>query len=71
MTYSFEIVVEQVRACSTVEKEALMFLLGRAIVEERRGEICTNHRRSGEALKRGDLKFSDSVSQLKKDLAAQ
>ena len=69
MSKTFESVVEQARACSTEEKEELKFLLERAIIEERRREIRTNHRRSQDEVKRGDLKFSTSISQLKKSLA--
>lgn len=69
MSKTFESVVEQARACSTEEKEELKFLLERAIIEERREEIQANHRRSQDELKRGGLKFSSSISQLKKSLA--
>jgi hypothetical protein len=69
MSTTFESVVEQARACSTEEKEELKFLLERAIIEERRGEIRANHRRSQDEVKRGNLKFSSSVSQLRKSLA--
>ena len=70
MSTTFQSVVEQARACSTEEKEELKFLLERAIIEERRREIRVNHRRSQDEVKRGDLKFSSSISQLKKSLAA-
>ena len=69
MSESFASVVEQARACSTEEKVDLKFLLERAIIEERRGEIRTNHRRSQAEAKRGGLKFSSSVSQLTQALA--
>jgi hypothetical protein len=67
---SFEALVENVRTCSTEEKEELKFLLERALIEERRDEIKENGRRSMEELKRGKLKFSSSISELKKSLAA-
>jgi hypothetical protein len=66
---SFEALVENVRTCSTEEKEELKFLLERALIEERRNEIRENGRRSMNELKRGKLKFSSSVSELKKSLA--
>lgn len=69
MSKTFESVVEQALACSTEEKEELKFLLERAIIEERRKVIRANHRRSQDEVKRGDLKFSSSVSQLRKFLA--
>jgi hypothetical protein len=67
---SFETLVEKVRTCSVEEKEELKFLLERALIEERRGEIRGNHRRSLDEVKRGKLKFSSSVNDLKKSLAA-
>jgi len=67
---SFEALVENVRTCSTEEKEELKFLLERALIEERRDEIKENGRRSMEELKRGKLKFSSSISELKKSLAS-
>jgi hypothetical protein len=70
MNVAFETLVESVRSCSTQEKEELKFLLERALIEERRDEIKTNGRRSLAELKRGQLKFSNSVSELKKSLAA-
>ena len=70
MSASFEVLVEQVRTCSVEEKEELKFLLERALIEERRREIRANHRRSQDEVKRGKLKFSSSVSDLKKSLAA-
>ena len=68
---SFEALVENVRTCSTEEKEELKFLLERALIEERRDEIYANHRRSLEELQRGKPKFSSSVSELKKSLATE
>jgi hypothetical protein len=67
---SFEALVENVRTCSTEEKEELNFLLERALIEERRNEMKENGRCSMEELKHGKLKFSSSVSELKKSLAA-
>ena len=70
MSPSFESLVEQVRTRSVEEKEELKFLLERALIEERRGEIKANHRRSQDEVKRNKLKFSSSVADLKKSLAA-
>jgi hypothetical protein len=68
---SFDTLVENVRSCSTEEKQELKFLLERALIEERREEIHQNHRRSMEELKRGKAKFSSSISELKKSLAVK
>jgi hypothetical protein len=70
MTPSFEILVEQVRTRSIEEKEELKFLLERALIEERRREIRSNHRRNSNELKRGSLKFSSSIAELKESLSA-
>ena len=67
---SFETLVEKIRTCSVEEKEELKFLLERALIEERRRDIRANHRRSLDEVKRGKLKFSSSVNDLKKSLAA-
>ena len=69
MSTSFESLVDQVRICSLEEKEELKFLLERALIEERRRQIATNHRRSQDEVKRGRLKFSSSLAELKKSLA--
>lgn len=70
MSSNFETLVEEVRSRSTEEKEELKFLIERALVAERRREILVNHRRSQTAFKRGKLKFSTSIDELKKSLAA-
>ncbi len=70
MSPSFESLVREVRTRSIEEKEQLKFLLERALIEERRGEIRTNHRRSRDELKRGKLKFSSTIGDLKKSLTA-
>ena len=66
MEPSFEALVEQVRTRSVEEKEYLKFLLERDLVAARRGEIAENHRRSEIEATQGKLKFSSSLSELKK-----
>lgn len=60
------------RTRTTEEKQALKFLLERALIDERRREIAiaSNHRHGRDEVKRGKLKFSSSVRDLKKSLAA-
>ena len=70
MSPNFETLVEEVRTRSIEEKVELKFLLERALIEERRSEIRANHRRSLDEVKRGKLKFSSSIADLKKSLAA-
>lgn len=50
------------------EKLELKTVLERALIEERRREIKANGQRSMAELKRGKLKFSSSISALKKSL---
>ena len=69
MSATFATLVENVRSCSTAEKLELKSVLERALIEERRREIKANGRRSMEEFKRGKLKFSSSISELKKSLA--
>jgi hypothetical protein len=66
---SFATLVENVRSCSPEEKQELKSLLEHELIEARRREIKENGRRSMEELKRGKLKFSSSISELKKMLA--
>jgi hypothetical protein len=66
---SFETLVENVRSCSTEEKEELKFLLERELIEARREEFLADHRRSLAELKTRKPKFSSSISELKKSLA--
>lgn len=68
MSATFATLVENVRNCSTEEKLELKSVLERALIEERRREIKDNGRRSMDELKRGKLKFSSSISELKKSL---
>jgi hypothetical protein len=69
MSATFATLIENVRSCSTEEKLELKSVLERALIEERRREIKANGRRSMEEFKRGKLKFSSSISELKKSLA--
>jgi hypothetical protein len=71
MEPSFEILVEQVRTRSFEEKEELKFLLERDLVNARRRDIAENHRRAKNEIKRGKVKFSNSVDELKKMLAGE
>ena len=68
MSATFATLVENVRDCSTEEKIELKSVLERALIEERRRGIKENGRRSLEELKRGKLKCSRSIGELKKSL---
>ncbi len=69
MSATFATLVENVRGCSTEEKLELKTVLEHALIEERRREIKTNGQRSMAELKRGKLRFSSSINELKKSLA--
>ena len=69
MSATFATLVENVRKCSTEEKLELKSLLEHALIEEHRRKIKLNARRSMDEFKRGKLKFSSSVNDLKKSLA--
>ena len=69
MSATFATLVEDMRSCSTEEKLELKSLLERSLIEERRRKIRANGRRSMEELKHGKLKFSSSISELKKLIA--
>jgi hypothetical protein len=70
MNPSFDTLVEQVKSRSVEEREELRFLLERSLVSERRQAMKSNFRRSRLELKQGRLKFSSSVRELKRSLAA-
>ena len=69
MSTTFATLVENLRSCSTEEMLELKTVLERALIDERRREIKANGRHSMEELKRGKLKFSSSIRELKKSLA--
>ena len=71
MSATFATLVENMRSCSTEEKLELKSLLERSLIEERRAEILADHRRSLVELKTRKPKFSSSISELKKSLAAK
>jgi hypothetical protein len=69
MSTTFATLADNVRSCSTEEKLELQSVLERALIEERRRKIKANGRHSQGELKRGKLKFSSSLSELKETLA--
>ena len=69
MSTTFATLVENLRSCSTEEMLELKTVLERALIDERRREIKANGRHNMEELKRGKLKFSSSIRELKRSLA--
>lgn len=65
MSATFATLVEDMRHCSTGQKLELKSLLERALIEEGRRKIRASGRRSLAELKRGKLKFSSSIAELK------
>jgi hypothetical protein len=69
MSANFAVLVENVRRCSADQKQELKSLLERYLIEERRREIKANGRRSRDELRRGRVKFSASLDELRESLA--
>lgn len=67
-TADFSTVVETVYNLSLEYKEELKTLLERNIADARRVEISENYKKALKQEKSGKLKFSSSVSELKKML---
>ncbi len=67
-TADFSTVVETVYNLSLEYKEELKSLLERNIADARRVEISENYKKALKQEKSGKLKFSSSVSELKKML---
>ncbi len=67
-TANFSTVVESVYSLSLEYKEELKTLLDRNIADARRDEIAENYNKAQKQEKAGKLKFSSSVSDLKKML---
>ena len=69
MTATFDSLVDEIRSRSVEEKAELRLLLDRELIEARRSEMAANHRSARREEKRGALKFSAKVSDLRKSLA--
>ena len=65
-TTIFSNVIEDVKRLSIDEKEELLFLLDRYLIEERRSRIYQNYQESLKELQENKLEFSNNVSHLKK-----
>lgn len=62
---SFSDVVEAIKGLSTEEKQEIQSLLEQYIREERREEIYENFEASQVEERKGELKFSSTLDQLK------
>jgi hypothetical protein len=65
MTIAFSNVVEDVKGLTIDEKEELLFLLNRYLIEERRSEFYQNYRKSREEFQENKLEFSNDITRLK------
>jgi len=68
MNGTFAAIVEGVLKLSMEEKEELRSLLDKYLVEARREEIYQNYQDSKKRLERGELRFTDDVDELGKEL---
>jgi rubrerythrin len=66
---TFSDLVETVKDLSIDEKEELQMLLKQYLREERREEIYENFKSAQAKEKRGELKYSADLNQLKKSIA--
>jgi hypothetical protein len=71
MSPTFDSLVDELRRRPTEEKAELKFLLERELIAARRSEILANHAESQKEFRSGNLRFSTSLKELKKALAAK
>ncbi len=68
MDNTFANLVEEIKKLSPEEKEELLDLLHKLLIDARRDEIHDNYQDSLKEVKEGKLKYSSKVSDLKKDI---
>jgi hypothetical protein len=69
MRHNFAAIVEDVQQLSPEEKDELLGLLEKYVIEERREEILENYQGALQELKEGKLVFSSSPGLLKEMLS--
>jgi hypothetical protein len=69
MSHNFAEIVEEVKQLSTEEKEELLDLLEKYLVDERRREIYGNYQASLKELDENRLNFSSNVDELREMLS--
>ncbi len=68
MELTFNTLIDLIRNLPLSEKEEIKFIVERAITEESRGIIYKNYLKSKKEFKKGKLKFSGDIGELKKNL---
>jgi hypothetical protein len=68
MENTFANLIEEIKKLSPEEKEELLDLLHKLLVDARRDEIHDNYQDSLKEVKEGKLKYSSKVSDLNKEL---
>ena len=69
MKHTFADIVEDIKRLSIPEKQELLDLIRKYLIEERRREINENSQASMAELKEGKLEFSGGLGQLKRILS--
>jgi len=68
MELTFNSLIDLIRNLPLSEKEEIKFIVERAITEESRDIIYKNYLNGRKEIKKGKLKFSGNISELKKML---
>ncbi|NVO01841.1 MAG: hypothetical protein HXX09_03995 [Bacteroidetes bacterium] len=68
MDLTFSTLIDLIKNLSVPEKEEIKFIIERNIAEENRNAIAKNYINSNKDLKKGKLKFSGNIDELRKML---
>jgi hypothetical protein len=68
MDLTFSTLIDLIKNLSVPEKEEIKFIIERNIAEENRNAIGKNYLNSNKELKKGKLKFSGNIDELRKML---
>ena len=68
MELTFNTLIDLIRSLPLSEKEEIKFIVERAITEESRDIIYKNYLNSRKELKKGKLKFSGDIMELKRSV---
>ena len=71
MEVRYDMLLDSIKKLSLHEKEELRNLIEKYIIEERRGNIYKNYLQSLDEYKRGNLKFSSNIEELKNDMESE
>ncbi len=68
MDANFSTVVEEIQNLPIEDQLALRDLLDKYLIESRRGEMFQNYLEAKELVRRGELKFTNDVDELRRSL---